>query len=65
MVEALAAGPCPVEKLDGAVDRRPLLVTGDQEPQWSLLKSGRSAMKRSAAAIMQAIPPFMSTAPRP
>ncbi|GJE43160.1 hypothetical protein AEGHOMDF_2339 [Methylobacterium soli] len=31
MVEALAAGTRPIQELHGAVDRRPLLVAGDQE----------------------------------
>ena len=64
VIEPLPAGPRPVEKLDGAVDRRPLLVAGDQEADGAF-EIWRSAMNRRAAAIMQAIPPFMSTAPRP
>ena len=65
MVEAFAARLRPGEQLDGAVDRRTFLVAGDQEADRAGRNPACPREMTSAAAIMQAMPPFMSTAPRP
>jgi len=60
-VERLTALPQPIEYLSRAVDRRRLLVTGDQEAESSRRKPGpRTARNRSAAAMNAAIALFMS-----